>query len=102
MELEATNQLPDNMRGRIHKLIGCLRLRQANVEFYIHLLCYFSPDDEIFQKSYKYVKIADVPIEPVISNEDGLFTDLPPLSEREIRSTNRMRMPKEMTLHLKM
>lgn len=90
------------MVPRIHRLIGTLRLRQANTEWYVALLSYFNPEDEIFSKSYKYVRQRDVPLEPIISNSDGLFDNLPPLTEQQMRSTNRMRMPKELNLHVKM
>lgn len=43
-----------------------------------------------------------MPLEPIISNGDSLFDNLPPLTEQQMRSTNRMRMPKELNLHVKM
>ena len=98
VELEATGNIPEEEVPKIHRLIGTLRLRTANQEWYMIALSFFNPDDEIFGKSYKYQRERDVPLEPVIGNDDGLFTDLPLLSEREVRKTNRMRMPKEMTL----
>ena len=66
------------------------------------MLGYFKPQDPIFAKDYKYKKEVEVPIEPIIDNHDELFNNLPPLNEKEMRSTNRMRLPKEMTLGMKM
>ena len=102
VELEAGNHLNADSIPKIHKLIGSLRLRSANVEWYVLLIGYFNPNDEIFRKDYKYVRQHVVPLEPTIGNNDGLFNSLPPLSEKEMRSTNRMRMPKELNLQVKM
>ena len=58
---------------------------------------YFMPEDEIFKKSYKYVrpkKVVEVE-EEYFSNDDGLFDDLPPLDDKVIKKTNRLRMTKE-------
>ena len=102
MELEATNQLPGHMVEPVHRLIGSLRLRPANVDWYIVLLSYFKGDDEIFHKNYRYVREVEVPLEPTINNSDGLFTNLPLLTEQEIRGSNRMRLPKELNLQTKL
>ena len=56
VELEGGNHLNAESIPRIHKLIGSLRLRCANVEWYITLIGYFNPNDEIFRKDYKYVR----------------------------------------------
>ena len=66
------------------------------------LLSCFAPADEIFDKAFKYVRPQAVSLDPLINNEDGLFENLPELTEKQIRTTNRMRLPMEMTLQLKM
>ena len=98
IQLEAENQIPMNMVDKVHRLIGSLRLRPANVDWYISLLSYFNPTDEIFEKNYKYVREQNVQLEPAINNNDGLFNNLPLLTEQEVRKSNRMRLPKEMHL----
>ena len=92
--LEARNEVPANERNKVHRLIGHLRLRPANVDWYLALLSFFNPEDPIFAKNYKYVREAEIPVEPMINNDDGLFTNLPELTEQEMRKTNRMRLPK--------
>ena len=86
----------------MHRLIGHLRLRPANVDWYIALLSFFCPEDPIFAKNYKYVRESEMPVEPMINNDDGLFTDLPELTEQEMRKTNRMRLPKQLSLDLRL
>ena len=81
IQLEAAGKFDPNVTPRLYKLIGSLRLRAANVDWYVTMLGYFNPDDPIFAKDYKYVRQTEVPIEPVINNSDGLFTSLPPLTE---------------------
>ena len=100
--LEGGDQLSAEVIPRLHNLVGTLRLRRANVEWYVALIAYFNPNDEIFDKAYRYVRQREVPLEPMIGNHDNLFDNLPPLTEKEMRSTNRMRMPKELNLHVKM
>ena len=41
-------------------------------------------------------------MEPSYSNEDGLFSGLPKLSEKVIKSTNRLRVSKEQSLKIKL
>ena len=50
--LEGGNQLNAEMIPRLHNLVGTLRLRRANVEWYVTLIAYFNPNDEIFDKAY--------------------------------------------------
>ena len=100
-DLERNKKFAENAIPKVHNLIGSLRLRPANVDFYIVLLSYFKANDEIFEKDYKYSR-AKATSGPVLNNMDGLFTKLPPLTEREMRKTNRMRLPKELTLAVKM
>ena len=56
VQLEGGNHLNADSIPRIHKLIGSLRLRRANVEWYCTILAYFNPEDEIFRKDYQYVR----------------------------------------------
>ena len=72
-----------------------LSARAPNVEWMVDVLAILNPKDEIFKKSYMYVRPKETSkIEPVMNNTDGLYDNLPPLSESALRKTNRLQMPK--------
>ena len=64
---------------------------------------FFMPEDEIFKKSYKFVrpKRAIEVEEEYFSNDDGLYDDLPPLEDKIIKKTNRLRGTKATQLKRK-
>ena len=76
-------------------------MREANGKWLIDLLGIFVPDDEIFQRSYKYVPDR-TESQLYLNNEDGFFDDLPKLSEKYIRKTNRLRLPKNIRCDLQL
>ena len=75
-------------------LIASLQKRDPNVQWVISMLSIYAPDDPIFAKDYKYVRPRDE-YDLWCDNEDDLFTGLAPLTEKEIRKTNRLRMPRK-------
>ena len=82
--------------------MDALKLRQADANWYVALLNIYAPDDEIFAKSYQFKRPMKFHQEVQFSNNDQLFDDLPALSEQQIRSSNRLRVPKEKSLELKL
>ena len=57
----------------------------------VEVLAILNPKDEIFKKSYMYVRPKETSkIEPVMNNTDGLYDNLPMLSESALRKTNRL------------
>ena len=66
-----------------------------DVAWMIALLAIWNPDDEIFEFDYRYVRENDV-IEAEFDNDADFFTSMPPLSEKDIRRKNRIRIPLKM------
>ena len=56
----------------------------------------------MFTKSFRFEKVTKIPVEVTFDNKDNLFSDLPQLNEQQMRSSNRLRMPKEKSLELKL
>ena len=71
-----------------------LQKREANAQWLIDLLGIYAPDDEIFVRSYKYVRPREE-YDLYLDNEDGFFNNLMPLDEKYIRKHNRMQMPRK-------
>ena len=86
----------------IENLLTLMKQKSANVEFLVLCIGIFNPQDEIFQKSYVYKRSSKVPAEPVYANEDGMWSNLPHLDVSVLKKTNRMRIPKEQALQLKL
>ena len=74
--------------------------RYPNKKWLVKLLGIHKPDDEIFQDGYRYVKPRSAPIEAQFDNSDNFFKTMAPLTEKEIRNTNRLRLPKGLKLEL--
>ena len=73
-----------------------LNTHLPDVDWLIILLGIWAPNDEIFNINFKYIKQRDV-IEAEFPNEDGFWDMMmAPLSEKEIRKQNRIRIPKEL------
>ena len=83
-------------------MIFHLRQKNADVAYYTLLLGIWKPEDEIFRKDYRFVRASTVIQEPEFANERGLFDGLARLTDKELRQTNRMRLPKEMSLQVKL
>ena len=82
--------------------MDALKLRQADSGFYVACLSIYAPDDEVFHKSYQFKRPLKLHQEVMFDNNDHLFNDLPALSEQQIRSSNRLRVPKEKSLEFKL
>ena len=94
-------ELKDDLVDPIKRLIMSLSKKPANVGFYLKLLSIFKPEDEIFEKKYKYSRPDTAKQSLRVNNSDGLIDELPQLSEKEIRSKNRLRMSRSDALALK-
>ena len=81
-------------------LLDLMKTAPPDVAWLLKVVSKFCPDDEIFKKNYKYVKPKPIALVPNFSNDDGLFNDLPLLTEGEIRKTNRLRVPKATRIEL--
>ena len=73
---------------------------KPDVNWLIILVSIVNPDDEIFEPHYKYIRERKI-IEPMFDNSDGLFSNMPMLTEKEIRRFNRIRIPREMRFELR-
>ena len=72
-----------------------------DVAWMVALLAIWSPDDEIFEFNYRYVRQRDV-IEAEFDNDEEFFTSMPTLTEKEIRRSNRIRIPLKMRQELEL
>ena len=86
----------------LENLITALSSKPSNVDFLILVIGVFRPDDEIFAKSYVWKRPDKISVQPTYDNSDGLFSGLPHLSASVIKKTNRLRVPKEKSLELKL
>ena len=68
----------------------------------VNLLGIWKPDDEIFNAGYKYSKPGQVSVEAQFDNTGNFFQLLAPLTEKQIRNSNRLRLPKGMRLDLQL
>ena len=86
----------------MERLLNELTKRSADTKWLILLMAIWAPNDEIFKKDYVWVKPKPIPVEYQYENDDHLFDDLPRLSDKDIRRHNRLRIPKEDRLRLKL
>ena len=98
----AKGNLTPRRRTQIENLVSALKVRQADSSWYVTLIGMFAPDHIMFTKSFTFQRKSKNPIEVDFDNKDKLFSDLPHLKEKEMRSSNRLRMPKEKSLELKL
>ena len=57
---------------------------QPDVEFLVILIGIWSPNDEIFELNYKFVRERET-VEAEFDNEDGFWSSMPQLTEKELR-----------------
>ena len=86
----------------LENLVTAITAKPANVDFLLLLIAVFDPVNEIFKKSYVWKKPDMMSVQPKYDNADGLFSGLPQLSAGIIKKTNRLRVPKEKSLALKL
>ena len=98
----AAGRLTPRRSIQIENLVEAIKLRQADSSFYVACLSIYAPNDEVFHKSYQFKKPSKLHQEVHFNNQDSLFDNLPALSEQQIRSSNRLRVPKEKSLELKL
>ena len=70
-----------------------------DVSWRVSLLGIWAPNDEIFEPQFQYVRQRDV-IDLEFDNEDLFWTSMPALSEHDIRTKNRVRVPIELRQEL--
>ena len=63
-----------------------------DVDWLITLMGIWAPNDEIFDLNYRFVN-KRVKIEAQFDNSDGLWTSGAPLTDRQIKRSNRIRLP---------
>ena len=86
----------------IRKTVSLMKVHPPDTAWLIRWIGSLNPDDEIFQKSYKFkrpkqeIDISEE--EEYLCNDDGFFDDLPALDDKTIRTTNRLRIPKKVQL----
>ena len=98
----AQGNLTPRRRTQIENLVSALKVRKADSSWYVALIGIFAPDHAMFTKSFTYQRKMKNPIEVDFDNQDKLFSDLPHLNEKQMRTSNRLRMPKEKSLELKL
>ena len=86
----------------MERLLNELTKRSADTKWLVLLMAIWAPNDEIFKKDYVWIKPKAIPIEYQYENDDHLFDDLPRLSDKDIRRHNRLRIPKEDRIRLKL
>ena len=89
-------QLDGNQESEMmRKTLEYMTDHQPDIQWLVHMVGIWKPDDEIFEPNYKFVRQRDV-IELELPNEDQFWTSMPPLTEKEIRRQNRVRIPAEL------
>ena len=77
-----------------------MKVHSPDIAWLIRWLGVINPNDEIFKKSYKFVRpkpeLSESEDEAFPNNDDDFFKDLPPLDDKTIRKTNRLRIPKSL------
>ena len=58
---------------QVENLYTMLRERHADSLWYSTLIFIWTPDAEIFDKSYEFKRARELPPEPMMYNRDGLF-----------------------------
>ena len=98
-KIEATTQrqfeeqnASDADRLPYEKTIARLHKHPADCDWLVKILAIADENDEIFAKHYKYVKPTAAVIEPAFDNDDHFWDNIAPLTEREIRQGNRLRL----------
>ena len=95
-------QLTAEIVKPLENLVTALQAKPADVNFLVMILGVMSPDAPVFAKDYVYKRVPKVYAQPTYDNSDGLWNGLPPLSNAVIRGSNKLRVPKETALELKL
>ena len=85
----------DNESVLIRNTLDYMTGHHPDVKWLVDLVAIFAPHDEIFEPNYRFVRQRDV-IELELPNEDNFWTNMPQLTEKEIRRQNRVRIPIEL------
>ena len=86
----------------LENLISALTAKPANVDFLVLLIGLFNGQDEIFSKAYVWKRPGTASVQATYDNSTGTFSGLPTLSAAVVRRTNRLKVPKEKSLELKL
>ena len=86
----------EDMINKLLETVSLLEQKQADQKWCLQFLQIVSPDDEIWQKSYKYerpkTQIEEVEYE--VDNRNNFFDDLPKLPIAYMKKTKTLRVPK--------
>ena len=84
----------------VKRTVELMKVHSPDIAWLIRWLGVINPNDEIFKKSYKFVRprpeLSESEDEAFLNNDDEFFKDLPPLDDKTIRKTNRLRIPKSL------
>ena len=83
----------------VKKLLKKMKKRNPDAEWLCDLLALWKPSDEIFDKSYVYVRPRKATVASIVlDNADGFYTGLPILPASVQGKTRRMRVPKSIRI----
>ena len=71
----------DGRKEPYENTVNWLEKHPADVSWLVKGVAIIDEDDEIFEKSYKYIRQKDAKVEPIFDNEDGFWDVIPPLTE---------------------
>lgn len=92
---ESRGEAIDKLQELLARLIGN---KSADTPFLVQVLHLVNDEDEIFHRNYVYVRKQKVKPQidlPLISNEDGFYSDLPVLSGKKGNNKQQLRLTKE-------
>ena len=85
----------DAQMDSVKKLLKMITKRNPDAEWLCELLALWKPTDEIFNKSYVYVRPRPATAMQIsIDNNDDFYTGLPLLPPNVVAKTRKMRVPK--------
>ena len=62
-------------------LLDCMETQLPDADWLVLMMGRWCPEDEIFDKSYKFVRRKPEQYEAMFDNTNGVYDDLPPLTE---------------------
>ena len=86
----------------LENLVTALQAKPADVQFLVLILGVMNPQAPVFAKDYVYKRPQKEHTQPTYDNSDGVWSGLPRLSDSAIRGSNKLRVPKETALEMKL
>ena len=100
--LLASNNYDQKVLQQCFNLYDEMKKRPPNAAWLVLVYAQWVPEDEIFQKSYRYVRKKKSSQVIEINNADNFFDDLPQLTDAEIKKSNRLMLPKKARVAMKL